>query len=453
MRAGRLRIAWAGPLKAGSAIGRDGLRIVGGLRARGHEVALIATDHAWGPATPALDAGGPVLHWAEADLARLAVDHDAVVVNVGDHFLNHAGVFPLLEAAPCLAVVHDMYLGNLFNGWLWWNGSRPGLREAEMAAVYGAEGARLARRIEQGALTLDAQAALAPMTEWVARRAAGALAHARFYLPRLLEACPGPVDVAGLPVAPRGVPPVTAKPPGRPLTLLTVGVVNPNKCVDRVVEAVASSPALRRALRYRVVGPVAPEERARLEAVAAGAGWDGLSLEGAATEVELEAALADADVIACLRRPVLEGASGSLVEALLTGRPVLVADAGGYADVPADAVARTPAEVPVPAVRTALEALVADPGGRAAIGERGRAYAERAHDLDRYLDVLEPLMRATAAAAPVLRMARNLGGLLAELGLAPDDPAVARTARTLAPLFAPPQPGETASQGASSAAG
>lgn len=443
------RIAWAGPLNAASSIGREGVRTAEGLAARGARVELIATDYEWTAATPRRETTLPITPVAEVDLARLALDYDHVVVNVGDHFPNHAGMFPLLDSAPCLAVVHDFYLGNLFNGWLWWNGSRPEMREAEVTAVYGPDAAAVLRRQVRGELSLAEEAAYIPMTEWVARRAAGCLAHSEFYVPRLLASCAGPVDVAGLPVASRAVSPLPPRRGGR-LTVLTVGVVNPNKCADRVIQALAASPTLRSRARYRLVGPVAENERARLAALAADLGFRGLSVEGAATDAELDAALSAADVVACLRNPVLEGASGSVVEAMLSGRPVIVADAGCYADLPDDTVVKVSADVPVAALAAALERLAADEPERRALGGRARAYAAGHFTLDAYLDVLEPLMEATARAAPLLRVASHLGVRLAGLGLTKTDPAVERVSATVERLF--PQ-AQGAIQGARSPGG
>ena len=448
------RILWAGPLNAGSAIGRVGVRVAEALAARGAEVELAATDYEWSADTPRQSTALPLRLVSAVDLPRLALDYDHVVVNVGDHFPNHAGVFPLLDSAPCLAVMHDAFLGNLFNGWVWWNGSDARLREAEVAATYGPSAAEASGRRARGELSLAEEAAALPMTEWVARRAAGCLAHSAFYLPRLLASCAGPVDVAGLPWASRGVPALRRRGDGR-LTLLTLGVVNPNKCADRVIAAIAASPALRERVRYRLVGPVAAEERARLEAMAARAGYRGLSVEGAATDAELDAALADCDAIACLRNPVLEGASASVIDALLAGRPTLVADAGCYADLPDDAVVKVPADTPVGAITAALERLLADEPGRRALGDRARAHAEARFTLDAYLAVLEPLMAATAGAAPLLGAARAMGARLAALGLPRTDPAVARVGDALQGLLSAAQAGsETAAiHGAKSAGG
>ncbi len=435
---GPLPVAWAGPLKAGSAIGRMGVRVAEALAARGRAVELIATDHEPVKAGGRIASDLPVRHWTEIDLATFALAYDSVVVNVGDHFFNHGGIFSLLGHAPCVAIMHDVYLGNLFNGWLWWNGSRPGVREAEVAAVYGREAAPWLARQRAGELPLEDEAAHLPMTEWVARQAAGCLAHAPFYLPRLLRACAGPVDVAGLPMEPRPIAALEERSSDR-LRVVTVGVMNANKCVDRVVEAITGSPTLRARTEYRLVGPIAPEEASRLRALAAAGGWRGLRIDGPAEEAELNVALEAADVVTCLRRPVLEGASASLVEALLAGRPTVVADAGCYADTPDDAAVKVPADVPVPALRAALERLAEDEPARRALGARARAYAEARFSLDAYLEVLEPLMAATARAGPVLRLSRGLGRGLAALGLERDDPAVARIAATLAPVFTPGQ--------------
>lgn len=441
------RIAWASPLSAASSIGRDGVRVAEALAARGAQVELIATDYEWSADTPRQVTSLPITHHAAVDLPRLALDFDHVVVNVGDHFGNHAGAFPLLDSAPCLLVVHDFYLANLFNGWLWWNGSPPHLREEVVTAVYGPEALARARLQARGELDLADEAAHLPMTEWVARRAAGCLAHSGFYTPRLLASCPGPVAVAGLPVASRGVPPLPERVGGGRLTWLTVGVVNPNKCVDRMIEALSASAELRTRVTYRVVGPVTDAERARLEARAAEAGFDGLRLEGAATEAQLKAALEASDVIACLRRPVLEGASGSVVEAMLAGRPTIVADAGCYADLPDDAVVKVGADAPVPELTAALERLAADEPGRRALGARARAAAESRHSLEGYLAVLEPLMDAVARGAPLVGLSRTLGGRLAALGLRRADPSVLRLSGLLDDLFASAAAGVAQAEG------
>jgi len=65
--------------------------------------------------------------------------------------------------------------------------------------------------------------------------------------------------------------------------------------------------------------------------------------------------------------------SGVLFTALAFGKPVLLSDVGGFAEVAAAGLARA---VPVgdpAALRAALEQLLGDPGARAALSERARA--------------------------------------------------------------------------------
>jgi glycosyltransferase involved in cell wall biosynthesis len=431
-----MKIAWGTPRLRRSAIGRDSLGITRGLVERGHDVTIIGLERD----KPAGEDFHPSdlrsLHWSETPLAELRAQFDVVVVNVGDNYLFHGGAFALLDHAPCLGIFHDFYLHNLFRGWL---AARDlGLEAArrELTATYGEGIADLVDGRSLDDLPLEEIAERAPMTEWIAGRCAGALAHAPFYLDRLASDCPGPIGLADLPVAARGVAPLKRR-PNKDLIALTVGVMNPNKCADRVIQAIAGSPTLRSALRYRLVGPIEPSERARLEAVAAGLDYHGLTIVGAVDDAELTGELDAADIICCLRRPILEGASGSAIEALLSGRPTLVADAGFYAGLPDHVVVKAPADLPIAALQHCLETLAADEPGRRRLGKIARDWATSTFCLDRYLDELERLMPDTQAASPILDVGAAFGRELRDLGLRPDDAAVARLGAILDNMTGP----------------
>lgn len=432
-----MRIAWATPINLRSAIGRVSADVTRVLAARGHEVAIIATEtEADLPpphATPA-----PIIHWREAEPERLALDHDVLIAQVGDHFGFHGGLFPLLGRLPTLGVFHDFYLYDLFAGWVADAGGadaeRAGRHDHEVTQVYGPAARAAARAARAGELDLGAIAERLPMTEWLARRCEGAVAHAAFYLDRLRAACPGPVVQAHMPVTGRGVPPLPPR-GGDRVVLLTVGVMNPNKCVDRVIAAIGRSPALKQRLDYQLVGPISPTEAERLRALAAEVGFERLEIVGAVDDAELDRRLAGADIISCLRRPVLEGASGSAIEALLAGRPAIVADAGFYRELHDEIVLKVGAEIPLEALTAHLERLAADEPLRRRLGEAGRAWAERRFDLDAYASVLEAAAAATVRAAPLLDVGRKLGRELGSLGLSPSDPAIGRIAQELSRLL------------------
>ncbi|HYD45195.1 MAG TPA: glycosyltransferase family 4 protein, partial [Phenylobacterium sp.] len=279
-----------------------------------------------------------------------------------------------------------------------------------------------------------------PMVEWIARHCAGALTHARHYADRIEAVCPGPVATAPLPWPPRKVSPLRPRARAQQIAL-TVGVMNRNKCAEEAIRAIAGSEALKASLRYHLVGRIHDEERDRLTALAADLGYEGLTIFGDVDAESLEARLREADMICCLRRPVLEGASGSLIEALQSGRPTIVADAGSYAEVPDGMAVKVPAEVPVEALRRAFEQLAADEPLRRDMGARAAAWAKARYTAENYAAALEPLIEATIEAQPMLHLARHLGSELASLGLGRDDPAVRHLAAKLeSVLEAPPRP-------------
>ena len=437
-----LRIGWASPLNQASAIGRVSVHVTDALVEAGHQVCLIATEHASLRDEPRHQARAPCIHWSDVNLNQLSEDYDIVVVNIGDNFHYHAGIFPLLDNVGCLGIFHDFYLYNLFNGWVE-DTSRSrtaGWRRAHhisaITDAYGPPLAQLAAQAEAGTLALETIAARMPMTEWVARRCAGGLAHAGFYLDRLAAACAGPLAIAPLPVTGRGVAPLEPRADGAKVTILTVGVMNANKCAAEVITAIGGSPALADRVSYRLVGAIEPAEAERLRALAGSLGYTGLTILGPVDDSALKTHLEASDIICCLRRPVLEGASGSAIEGLLAGRPVIVADAGFYGELPDDIVFKVAADVDPTRLAGQLERLCDDAFLRRTAGAKARAWTEKHFSIAAYLEVLEPLMWATISAQPLLAVGARLGAELAKVEIPADDPAVGRIEADLAILFA-----------------
>lgn len=429
-----MRIAWVTPLAQRSAIGRFSASVTAELASRGHRVRIVRSESVFDPAAPAHPTDLQVTHIESVDPETLRLKSDIAVINVGDNYLFHAGIFRMLEIMPCVGVFHDYYLMNLFNGWAAERRAGAEEYEAEIVATYGPGAADAAALARVGRLPLEAIARDIPMTEWVARRCAGALAHAEFYADRLRKVCPGPVEVAHLTVEPRGVAPLVGK-DGDQVVVATVGVMNPNKCADAVIEAIAASPMLASRVRYNLVGGISDEERTRLEGLAASRGYGGLTIFGAVDDETLARSLQDADIVCCLRKPVLEGASGSAIEGLLSGRPTIVADAGFYAEIPDDYCFKVPADVPPEALTRQLERLVGDQALRREAGARAQAWAEDHFGPERYAARAEGLIQETIDALPILNLGERFGRDLADFGLAPDDPAVARIAATIEAMF------------------
>jgi len=432
-----MRVAWASPIDQRSAIGRDGLRVARTLALWGHSIRVISTDTS--ESFEALRTDFEVMSWRQVSPDILRRDFDVLIVAVGDNFLYHGGMFDLLGHIPTVGVFHDFYLYDLFNGWLWDNGRRPEafrgrLHDHEVLQTYGAEMVDLGRAARSGALGLADIADNLPMTEWVARFCDGALAHSSFYLERLRSACPGPVSEAAMPLAGRGIGPLKARGPAK-VRALTVGVMNPNKCVDQVIEAIGRSPALSGQVEYHLAGPIDPSEADRLTTLAASLDYAGLTIHGAVDDEVLNEQLEAADIICCLRRPVLEGASGSAIEGLLAGRPMIVANAGFYADLPDNLVFKVPKDIDLDALTAQLILLTQNPDTRTKVGSAARLWAEGHFRLEAYVIALEKVMRDTIQAKAIISVGQRFGRDLQSLGLSKEDYAVTSISATLSGLF------------------
>lgn len=430
-----MKIAWVTPFNERSAIGKVSASITAALAQRGHEILIVASEYDPYDPTPLHRTDLPVVNWRDEDPQRLEANYDAIIVNVGDNYGFHAGVVDYVGRAQCIGIFHDFCIYHLFTGWLEVHKHGAETREREIDFLYG-DGAGAAKRsFFTSATDLAAIVANVPMTEWISRRCSAALAHARFYLPQLEAACSGPTGMAYLTQESRNVPALA--PRSGEIIVTTVGWINSNKCADVVIRAIAGSDVLNARCRYRLVGPIPKAERDRLEGIAAASGLQKLDIVGEVSEPTLDAELAKADILCCLRRPILEGASASAIEAMMAGRPVMVADAGFYGELPSEHVVKVPPDVTVEAVRRGLETLVNDEKMRISLGEGARRWAVENFSRDRYVVAIEDLVERFIAVKPYLGVSRMIGRELSHMGLRADDPAVARIAEVMQGLFSP----------------
>ena len=108
---------------------------------------------------PLADRAEGIYIWDEHGRKVIDGSSGAMVVNIGDNYPFHAGVFAILDAAPCLGIFHDFYIYNLFSGWLHYNGLDYRRHDAEIVATYGEEAVakfaeRLPERVKAGEYSL-----------------------------------------------------------------------------------------------------------------------------------------------------------------------------------------------------------------------------------------------------------------------------------------------------------
>lgn len=160
----------------------------------------------------------------------------------------------------------------------------------------------------------------------------------------------------------------------RPLVIGSVGRLEPVKGLDILLEAFARLLAVREDVELRIAG-VGPEQSHLQMAIQADPRLAShVTLAGYVPSAP--AFMANLDVY-CM--PSLsEGFSTSLLEALALGLPVVASRVGGTDEVVGDGVTGrlVPPGDPV-RLAVVLEEVLADPRGRARMGEAGRALVER----------------------------------------------------------------------------
>ncbi|MDR6535963.1 glycosyltransferase [Variovorax soli] len=422
----RLRIAWLTPWNAESAIARSASEVASELQRRGHELTVFRTEVGDALDLPALPSTCRVeraAHWSARDIRH---QFDVAVAQIGDHLGFHGALLPKLPDLDAVGVFHDAFLADLAYCWL--DGDEAALRELT-ARTYGADAWPSGEPYLRDLADVMKRR---PMLEWLARQTQAAVAHAEYYAPRLRQSCPGPVAVIPLALTYPGLPPVP--PVWRGITIATVGHANANKRIDQIVMAVASSYELRSCCRIKVIGAIVEAERVRLERLAWAVGIAPLMFTGWLTDDDLPFQLRDVDVMSCLRNPVLEGASASLILAMSSKRPTLVTNHGCYAELPDDTLLKcSPVDEAVDVMRH-LERLLRDASHFKALGERAHALAVRRHAPSAYTDALLPLLEEVVERRPAIDASRELRATLASFGLDAADQAVARAQDALAQL-------------------
>jgi glycosyltransferase involved in cell wall biosynthesis len=427
-----MRIAVCSPLHTDSAIGRVAIKTAEELSLRGHVIDLVSTERER-PSEFQGASQAPVF-WMDPNAQSLLMSADMVVVHIGDNYEFHAGGVYILKHWRCVGIFHDANIYGLFRNWAFDRRT-----EAEGLARYHELISKIYKRSHTLPDTRHAIPLNLDMLPWLAVQCAVAVTHSTFYAEQLRAACPGQVFTTPLTYsASSDIRAATIKKPDTPLRVLTVGHVNANKCCDSVIEAIAASD-IRRVVEYRIAGPVCDGERDRLTSLAAIRNVR-LTVLGRVSNDMLAEELRDADVISCLRRPILEGASASAIEAMLSAKPIIVVDSGFYADIDDDSAVKVSIDFTTADLNQALDRLAASSELRLQYGKRGQAWAEKHCNVKVYVDVLENALRAAIGIGPFLELAHTFTQQLQALGIDESSSPWRDVANCLQTLVAGPQP-------------
>ncbi|QNR97806.1 glycosyltransferase [Stenotrophomonas sp. 169] len=429
-----MKLIWATPYSENSAIARYSQAVVTELRRRGHHVAVYRLEvGADAELTPREDPC-VLVHGSEAEQVWLR-DADLVFAMVGDHYAYHGGLFELAQKRPYVAVLHDWCVLNFFWGWLLAN-HRSHDAARVISGIYGPQAGELCATASWDNL-LERATQHFPLTEWIASDTLGCIIHSEFYGDRVRSATAGLVQKLSLAYPVDAFDQDLRRPvtDTRQLAVRTFGMVNANKRIDRVIRALASDPSLASRADYRILGPVDDGERTRLEDVCAEVGFTGLTFEGRVSNERLHEGMAEADVICCLRDPALEGASASAIEGMQSGAPVIVSDAGFYAELPDQYVLKVRTDVAEQDLLRHLRYVDVHRAEARAMGAAAAAWAVHEFSAVNYVDGLERVIPEFITSEPYLKLAQETGRELGKMGLSGASSAASKVTHTLERMF------------------
>jgi glycosyltransferase involved in cell wall biosynthesis len=412
-----MRIAWCTPFTVRSAIGGISAIVVEALRRYEHvDVDIWYPEGTGGRTWP--DRGQPF----GGDPAGQLAEYDAVVYNMGDHAEYHGPILDLSHMLPGLVVLHDLSLVHLVSNRLVavdddyfisvmqrWYGPR-GRRAALEALEARGDWAWRAETVQQF-----------PLTEMALESATGVITHSRYAADALAHRYVGDVTVLPLPVDGPGEPEEVAHPalPDDRLVVLQAGVLNPNKHVSVVLDAIAEA-ELGDRVHLVVCGHARPRELEELRQQITALGLtDSTTVLGEVSDATLHALRLRADVATILRHPCGEAASAVLAESLAYGLPVVSVDDGCYREAPAEAVIRVPVPPRAAEVGAALRRWADDPELRAAASHHARSFVSQHHSARAYArGVVDALARSGSARRRVA-VAHQLSTIAAQVGFTP----------------------------------
>ncbi|HEY1317308.1 MAG TPA: glycosyltransferase family 4 protein [Gaiella sp.] len=363
-------------------------------------------------------------------------DVDAAVYHIGNNPDAHGWILDALRRAPGIVVLHDFVLHHLVAGVTIGRRDGHGYLDA-LEREHGVVGRLLGHGVLDKRIPplWEARPADFPLAGEVLSLATGVVAHSRYVEEHVRGAgYAGPVTVVPHPAWPEPqVPPAEIS--GEPL-IGAFGNVNQSKRVPQLLEAFARLRATHPGAVLLLVGATSPgfDLERRLQRL--GLDDAGIVREGYVDERRLWALMGACDVHVSLRSPTMGETSGTAIRALVLGKPLVVSNAGWFAELPGDvALKATVGEQESAELEAALRLLAERADVRRVMGESARKLAQTTHELGRVAELQAAAFERTAGGEAVgAEVLREVTEAAASMGVAPGTPEASEIAGRLSEL-------------------
>jgi glycosyltransferase involved in cell wall biosynthesis len=370
---------------------------------------------------------------------RLPRRADVTLYHLGNDVDAHGWIFRLLGRQPGIVVLHDFVLHHLMAGLTVGRGDGEAYLEL-LEAEAGIAGRLLGHGVLDGSIPplWESRPQDFPLVDSVLARADGVIVHSAYVARRVrMRRYQGPIW--HIPHPAWNVPSRRPFPlPNRDRTVIgCFGNLNATKRLPQLLEAVARLRAEDRGVLLVLAGSVAPgldlQERAARLGLEEG---KDLLLLGRVPEGRLWDLILASDVCVTLRHPTMGETSGMAIRALSAGKPLVVSDAGWFAELPAGVAAKVPVDAwEADTLTTILVELCADRSLRERLGRSGLEYAAHEHSLERVAGLYAAALEETAGGGAVTaEVARRVAESLHDVGVDALDPEVAVVGARLAEL-------------------
>jgi glycosyltransferase involved in cell wall biosynthesis len=330
-------------------------------------------------------------------------DADAIVYHIGNASEAHGWILELLRRRPGIVVLHDFSLHHLVAELTLGKRDRDGYARALEQEV-GLVGRLLAHGVAEGSVPplWETSPERFPLVGEVLSLATGLIVHSQYVERRVRErGYAGPVWRIPHPAWPASDAERVDFAKG--FVVGCFGNLNASKRVPQVLEAFASLKKSRPEALLVLGGAVGPgiELDRRVPQLGLRLGEDVVH-DGRVSEDRLWSLLVSCDVCIALRRPTRGETSGMAIRALSAGKPLIVSDAGWFAELPASVAAKVPVDDREPeTVAAFLRVLADDRALRERMSDAAREYTQDVHGLDRVADLYAAALEEAAGGAAV----------------------------------------------------
>ncbi len=368
-----MKINWFSPLPpAFTDIANYTLRLLPSL-AKQAEILLWTTQSTW---DSEIEEYGEVCTYSGDQIPWMKIHQgDLNIYNIGNDAQFHKNIWQISRKCSGLVILHDYKLQHFFSSIYQHNYDDYLI---EMERYYGIEGRKMAQLFLQNRISIEFLADNYPLTPLALDNAVGVMTHNQFAYEQLRQEnqwitafTPLPYDS---PLDKNSSIPKSGQPPYR---LIIFGYLGTNRCLNVVLQALASFPQ-KLQFRLDIYGQISQkieviEEINQLEIE------DIVTIHGFVPEKTLNTALSNADLAINLRYPTMGEASATQLRIWGYSLPSLVTQIGWYQELSQDSVAFVRPYYEIEDIHRHLQQFLDNRQSYLKMGQNGREILAKYH--------------------------------------------------------------------------